>query len=72
MIANAPCSWGALEFELEAEAPDYVQVYSPFMTAGLLLGADSKQVTQGRLALTRFSQLSPNVSLGFMTFLAPN
>ncbi len=26
MIANAPCSWGALEFELEAVAPDYVQV----------------------------------------------
>jgi inosose dehydratase len=25
-IANAPCSWGALEFDLEGEAPDYVQV----------------------------------------------
>lgn len=25
-IANAPCSWGALEFDLEAAAPDYLQV----------------------------------------------
>ena len=25
-IANAPCSWGALEFGLEAAAPDYLQV----------------------------------------------
>lgn len=25
-IANAPCSWGALEFDLEAAAPDHVQV----------------------------------------------
>src|ERR1700730_976498 len=25
-IANAPCSWGALEFNLEGKAPDYVQV----------------------------------------------
>jgi inosose dehydratase len=25
-IANAPCSWGVLEFDLEGEAPDYVQV----------------------------------------------
>lgn len=25
-VANAPCSWGALEFELEATAPDHLQV----------------------------------------------
>lgn len=25
-VANAPCSWGALEFELEAAAPDHLQV----------------------------------------------
>ena len=25
-VANAPCSWGALEFDLEGEAPGYVQV----------------------------------------------
>ncbi len=25
-IANAPCSWGALEFDLNGDAPDYVQV----------------------------------------------
>ncbi|MGV3763433.1 TIM barrel protein [Parapedobacter sp.] len=25
-IANAPCSWGALEFDLEASAPDHLQV----------------------------------------------
>lgn len=25
-IANAPCSWGVLEFELEGEAPNYTQV----------------------------------------------
>ncbi len=25
-IANAPCSWGALEFNLEAAAPDHLQV----------------------------------------------
>jgi len=25
-IANAPCSWGALEFDLEAAAPDHLQV----------------------------------------------
>ena len=29
-------------------------------------------ISQERLALTRFSRLSPNVSLGFTTFLAPN
>jgi hypothetical protein len=39
--------------------------YSPFNSAGLLLGAHSKRVTQGRLALTRFSRLSRNVSSGF-------
>ena len=25
-IANAPCSWGVLEFELDGNAPDYAQV----------------------------------------------
>ena len=25
-IANAPCSWGVLEFELDGEAPGYAQV----------------------------------------------
>lgn len=25
-IANAPCSWGALEFDLGGGAPGYVQV----------------------------------------------
>src|SRR5690606_6119981 len=25
-IANAPCSWGVLEFDLEAAAPDHLQV----------------------------------------------
>ncbi|HEY5813655.1 MAG TPA: sugar phosphate isomerase/epimerase [Terrimicrobiaceae bacterium] len=33
-IANAPCSWGALEFELEGEAPDYVQVLDEIADTG--------------------------------------
>ena len=33
-IANAPCSWGALEFELEGEAPDYVQVLNEIAETG--------------------------------------
>jgi inosose dehydratase len=33
-IANAPCSWGALEFDLEGEAPDYVQVLNEIVETG--------------------------------------
>ena len=33
-IANAPCSWGALEFELEGETPDYVQVLNEIVETG--------------------------------------
>lgn len=33
-IANAPCSWGALEFELEGKAPDYVQVLDEIKETG--------------------------------------
>src|ERR1700751_4091538 len=33
-IANAPCSWGALEFDLEGEAPDYVQVLNKIVETG--------------------------------------
>jgi inosose dehydratase len=33
-IANAPCSWGALEFDLEGEAPDYVQVLDEIAETG--------------------------------------
>ncbi|MGD8779881.1 MAG: TIM barrel protein [Ignavibacteria bacterium] len=33
-IANAPCSWGALEFELEGEAPDYIQVLNEIKETG--------------------------------------
>jgi len=33
-IANAPCSWGALEFELEGQAPDYVQVLDEIVETG--------------------------------------
>ena len=33
-IANAPCSWGALEFDLEGEAPDYVQVLNEIAETG--------------------------------------
>ena len=33
-IANAPCSWGALEFELEGEAPGYVQVLDEIAETG--------------------------------------
>lgn len=33
-IANAPCSWGALEFELEGKAPDYVQVLNEIVETG--------------------------------------
>ena len=39
-----------------------------FVARGALEASDSG----GRLASTKFSQSSPNVSLGFMTFLAPN
>ncbi len=33
-IANAPCSWGALEFELEAAAPDHLQVLREISETG--------------------------------------
>jgi inosose dehydratase len=33
-VANAPCSWGALEFDLEAEAPGYKQVISEIEETG--------------------------------------
>ena len=33
-IANAPCSWGVLEFELEGEAPDYIQVLNEIKETG--------------------------------------
>jgi inosose dehydratase len=33
-IANAPCSWGALEFDLEGDAPGYVQVLNEMVETG--------------------------------------
>lgn len=33
-IANAPCSWGVLEFDLAGEAPDYVQVLDEMHAIG--------------------------------------
>jgi inosose dehydratase len=33
-IANAPCSWGALEFELEGKVPDFVQVLNEIVETG--------------------------------------
>lgn len=33
-IANAPCSWGVLEFDLEGEAPDYIQVLNEIKETG--------------------------------------
>jgi inosose dehydratase len=33
-IANAPCSWGALEFDLEGESPGYIQVLSEMKETG--------------------------------------
>ena len=33
-IANAPCSWGALEFDLSGEAPGYVQVLDEIVETG--------------------------------------
>ncbi len=33
-IANAPCSWGALEFDLAGEAPGYVQVLDEIVETG--------------------------------------
>ncbi len=35
-IANAPCSWGVLEFELTGEAPGYAQVLDEMRTIGYL------------------------------------
>jgi inosose dehydratase len=34
MIANAPCSWGVLEFDLEGSAPDYIQVLNEIKETG--------------------------------------
>ena len=33
-IANAPCSWGALEFDLEGESPGYLQVLEEMKQTG--------------------------------------
>lgn len=33
-VANAPCSWGALEFALEGKAPDYAQVLNEIVETG--------------------------------------
>ncbi len=33
-IANAPCSWGVLEFELNGETPDYLQVLNEMSAIG--------------------------------------
>ncbi|MBU0474631.1 MAG: sugar phosphate isomerase/epimerase [Bacteroidetes bacterium] len=33
-IANAPCSWGALEFDLGGKAPDYIQVLNEIKETG--------------------------------------
>lgn len=33
-VANAPCSWGALEFDLEAAAPDHLQVLREIRETG--------------------------------------
>lgn len=33
-IANAPCSWGVLEFNLDGKAPDYVQVLDEMNETG--------------------------------------
>ena len=54
-IANAPCSWGALEFDLAGEAPGYAQVLNEMVEtgyAGTELGdwgfmpTDPKQLSQ--------------------------
>ena len=33
-VANAPCSWGVLEFELEGEAAGYTQVLNEIVETG--------------------------------------
>lgn len=33
-IANAPCSWGALEFDLKGDSPGYIQVLSEMKETG--------------------------------------
>ena len=35
-VANAPCSWGVLEFELEGEAAEYTQVLDEIVETGYL------------------------------------
>ena len=33
-IANAPCSWGILEFDLQGKSPDYIQVLDEMHAIG--------------------------------------
>ena len=33
-VANAPCSWGVLEFESKAESPGYTQVLDEIRESG--------------------------------------
>ena len=33
-VANAPCSWGVLEFDLDGKAPDYIQVLDEIKETG--------------------------------------
>ncbi|MDE0086345.1 MAG: xylose isomerase, partial [Candidatus Poribacteria bacterium] len=33
-IANAPCSWGVLEFDLQGKSPDYTQVLDEMHAIG--------------------------------------
>ncbi len=35
-IANAPCSWGVLEFELEGQSPGYQQVLNEIAETGYI------------------------------------
>ena len=35
-IANAPCSWGVLEFELDGDAPGYAQVLDEMHAIGYI------------------------------------
>ena len=35
-IANAPCSWGVLEFDLQGKSPDYTQVLGEMQAIGYL------------------------------------
>ncbi|MDE0634241.1 MAG: hypothetical protein OXI43_00110 [Candidatus Poribacteria bacterium] len=33
-IANAPCSWGVLEFDLQGKSPDYTEVLYEMQAIG--------------------------------------